>query len=408
MSAPAWAFSALPAPATAAPAPATGAPPPVLNARAAALMDANTGTLLYGVRDQQDTAIASTTKLMTALVTLERARLSTVFSEPDYYPAAVDSQIGLRPGERMTVHDLMLALLLPSADDAAEDLAYNVGGGSVPRFIGWMNARARQLGLLHTHYTTPIGLDTPGNYSTAADLVRLARYVLATEPFVRSAVAASQAELRSGDHPRLIVNRNDLVGRVRWINGVKTGHTLQAGYVLVGSGTRGGLTLISAVLGTTSQSDRDTSTLALLRWGFATFRLRTLVRAGTVAARLPVRYRPHDVGVVVAATTLQSVLPRTTEVVARTVVPRRLQGPLARGARVGTLRILAGGRLIARVPLVLAGAVAASKPPSQSVALLALPITLVSAALLALAAAVLSGFGRKRARGRAAMGRRET
>src|SRR5207302_6492231 len=125
--------------------------------------------------------IASTTKLMTALLTIEHAGLEQVFTEPNYYPAAVDSQIGLRPGERMTVHDLMIALLLPSADDAAENLAYNVGHGSVARFVAMMNARARQLHLTRTHYSTPIGLDTPGNYSSAGDLVRLAAYVLRHE-----------------------------------------------------------------------------------------------------------------------------------------------------------------------------------------------------------------------------------
>src|SRR6201999_4620723 len=103
-------------------------------------------------------------KLMTALVVLEHVhKLSTVFTQNDYTAASVDSQIGLEPGERMSVHDLLLAMMLPSADDAAEDLAYNVGHGSVARFVAMMNARARELHLTHTHYTTPIGLDTPGN-----------------------------------------------------------------------------------------------------------------------------------------------------------------------------------------------------------------------------------------------------
>ena len=117
---------------------------------------------------------------MTALVTLEHGPLNRVFADPNYYPAAEDSQIGLEPGERMSVHDLLTAMLLPSADDAAEDLAYNVGHRSVNRFLSMMNARAAQLGLTHTHYTTPIGLDTPGNYSSADDLVDLARYLLRT------------------------------------------------------------------------------------------------------------------------------------------------------------------------------------------------------------------------------------
>ncbi len=135
-------------------------------------------------------------------------------TQNDFYASAADSQIGLSPGERMSVHDLLLALLLPSADDAAEDLAYNVGHGSVARFVGMMNARARQLGLKRTHYSTPSGLDTPGNYSTATDLLTLARYLLLHQPWFARAVALPHALLRTGSHARYVTNRNDLVGRV--------------------------------------------------------------------------------------------------------------------------------------------------------------------------------------------------
>jgi D-alanyl-D-alanine carboxypeptidase (penicillin-binding protein 5/6) len=241
------------------------APPAGLSSRATALIEQSTGQFLYGYAQGQELPIASTTKLMTALLTVEHASLSQVFTEPNYYPAAVDSQIGLRPGERMTVHDLMLALLLPSADDAAEDLAYNVGRGSVARFIGMMNARARELGLGRTHYSTPIGLDTPGNYSCAADLVKLANFLLQHHPFVGHVVALPSALLRSGDHQRFVTNRNTLVGAVPWINGVKTGHTGGAGYVLVGSGTRDGMTLLSAVLGTPATPTRSRSSTTASR-----------------------------------------------------------------------------------------------------------------------------------------------
>ena len=139
----------------------------------------------------------------------------------------------------MSVHDLLTAMLLPSADDAAVDLAYNVGHRSVSRFVAMMNARARQLGLTHTHYTTPSGLDTPGNYSSAGDLVDLARYLLQHEPFFKAVVRTTHAVLRTGNHVRDVVNLNDLVAHYSWINGVKTGHTLDAGYVLVASGTQG-------------------------------------------------------------------------------------------------------------------------------------------------------------------------
>src|ERR1700729_2481047 len=181
------------------PATARAATTPHLSVRSAILVEPETGQVLFSDQINREVPIASTTKLMTALVTLQHVHdLNEIFTQPDYVAAPADSQIGLEPGERMSVHDLLIALMLPSADDAAEDLAFNVGHGSVARFVGMMNARARQLGLTHTHYSTPIGLDTPGNYSSASDLVRLARDLLDTSPFFKRVVALPHAVLTSG------------------------------------------------------------------------------------------------------------------------------------------------------------------------------------------------------------------
>src|SRR5262249_46066932 len=153
-----------------------------------ALIEESSGDQLYGVNESSPLAIASTTKLMTALVTLQHVPLGRVFADPDYIPASEDSQIHLDPGERMSAGDLLTAMLLPSADGAAGDRAYNGGHGSVSRFLGMMNAQARRLNLTHTNYTTPSGLDTPGNHSSASDLVKLGSYLLQNEPFFRHTV----------------------------------------------------------------------------------------------------------------------------------------------------------------------------------------------------------------------------
>jgi D-alanyl-D-alanine carboxypeptidase (penicillin-binding protein 5/6) len=335
-------------------APAPAAAPPHLSVRAAILVEQSTGRELYGINPNQELAIASTTKLMTALLTLEHERrLGTLVRQNEYYASSVDSQIDLVPGERMSVHDLLLALMLPSADDAAEDLAYNVGHGSVAHFVEMMNVRARQLGLTHTHYSTPSGLDTTGNYSSASDLVKLASYDLTHSPFFARIVALPRTVLRSGDHIRYVVNRNDLVGRVPWITGVKTGHTAAAGYVLVASGHRDGMTLLSAVLGTSDAGSRDAATLALLNYGFANFHLLTPVREGSILARTTVRDRAGVQADVIASRTFTQIFPRSTSV--RTIVdaPHQLSGPLAAGSIVGTATVRAGKRVVARIPLVL-------------------------------------------------------
>jgi D-alanyl-D-alanine carboxypeptidase (penicillin-binding protein 5/6) len=321
---------------------------------------------------------------MTALETLEHAQMSAVFTYPVYYLPAQDSQIGLSPGERMTVSDLMLAMMLPSADDAAYDLAYNIGHHSIPRFVAMMNADALRLGLTHTHYSTPIGLDTPGNYSSASDLNKLASYLLLRYPRFARDVGRSNAVLHSGNHARAIVNRNDLVARFPWIHGVKTGHTLAAGYCLVASATQNGLTLVSSVLGTSSEASRDANTLALLEWGFQNYRLAKPVAAGDLEARPTVADRPGFHAKVIAGASFSEVVLRSARLHTRVKMPSELAGPLKRHAVVGTLLVLDGDRVVGRVPLLLARALAAVSPVTIAARFLTRTSTLFLLVLLLL------------------------
>jgi D-alanyl-D-alanine carboxypeptidase (penicillin-binding protein 5/6) len=381
------------------PANAAAAGPSLPGVRAAALVEESSGQQLYGLNAGAQVAIASTTKLMTALVTLHHARLRDVFTDPDFIPDAEDSQIHLEPGERMSVHDLLIAMMLPSADDAAEDLAYNVGHGSVARFVAMMNARARALHLTHTHYSTPIGLDTPGNYSSAQDLVTLARYLLRSESFIRAVVSKKSAVLRTGNHVRHVTNLNDLVARYSWVNGVKTGHTLQAGYVLMASGTRDGMTLIGVVLGTASEAARDASALALLNYGFASFGLRTPVHAGEVLARPAVKNDTPHRARLIAASSYTHVFARSAPVRVRVRAPAQLTGPLPAHAVVGSAAVVVDGRVQARIPLELAAAlpqIRTSKGPGNVVVLSA---TLSGLVLAAGAAIGLRMFWREWTRG---------
>src|SRR4029077_14441342 len=180
-----------------------------------------------------------------------------------------ESVIGLRAGERMKVSDLVRGLLVASANDAAATLAVDVAG-SRKKFVKLMNEQARKLGLPHTHYANPVGLDEPGNYSTVADLIKLA-LVLRRHAFFRETTNLGHVTLQSGDHPRPLTNVNALLNKVAYVNGVKTGHTQDAGYCLVGSATRDGITVVSAVLGDPSEAARDSDTLALLRYGLAQY-----------------------------------------------------------------------------------------------------------------------------------------
>jgi D-alanyl-D-alanine carboxypeptidase (penicillin-binding protein 5/6) len=320
-------------------------------------VEATTGDVLFADNADQRRQIASTTKLMTVLVALERDDLDDIFSAADYDPAPAESQIALRPGERMSVRDLLRATLLPSANDAAATLAVGTMG-STSAFVAEMNRRAQTLGLTQTHYTNPVGLDDPDNYSTAADLAKLAIRLRRYE-FFRRTTNLRVATLRSGAIERTVRNRNLLVRRVDAVNGVKTGYTARAGNVLVGSASRDGVTVVSVVLGEPNERVRDADSLALLRYGLDSYNARTVLPEGRVLGRIDLEYRGGESVEVIAGRTVERVLrsgTRTKTTV--TGLPAQVDGPLPRGTRVGTATVRRGDTVIARVPVVTARPVA--------------------------------------------------
>ena len=327
----------------------------------AIVIEVSTGTVACATNANQRRPIASTTKLMTALLTLERAKLSDVYTASDYQPSPAESQIGLERGERMSVRDLMRGLLVESANDAAVTLAEGVSG-SRKAFVRAMNRRAQQLDLKDTHYANPIGLDDAGNYSSARDLVTLAR-VLRTNRFFRTTVDRPSVRLTTGNRPRTFDNRNTLVRNTSWVNGVKSGHTSQAGYVLVGSGLRNHIQLVSAVLDTPSLAVRDAATKTLLEKNFQKFQQITVVRRGTVMTRVPIRYRRGAELALVAGKTVRRIVPRGQRPdVDRQLVgrPDDVAGPILAGKGFGAIEILQNGRVVGRVPLVAASSVPAA------------------------------------------------
>lgn len=342
--------------ATANTAPPTSAPH--IAAPEAILIEPVTGDVVVSRRAYVRRPIASTTKMMTALVTLENVSLSDTFTAIAYHAQPAESIVGLRAGERMKVADLVRGLLVASANDAAATLAIDVAG-SRKRFVRLMNHEAKVLGLTHTHYANPVGLDAPGNYSTAAELVKLA-LVLRTHAFLRRTTNLGRVTLLTGDHQRSLTNVNDLLNRVSYVNGVKTGHTQDAGYCLVGSATRHGITVVSAVLDDRSETARDHDTLALLRYGLALYHVIHPVTRGTVFAHAALTDRSTTVPLVAGATVARTA--RRSERITTTVVgaPTTIAGPLAAGARVGTVEVHQRGAVVARVALVTEQAIAAA------------------------------------------------
>lgn len=339
-----------------APAAAPAVAAPRLSARSAFLVQPDTRDVVYARREGARRPMASTTKMMTALVALDRFKLSDTLTVAPYPATPGESVAGLRAGERLTFADLLRALLLASANDAAATIAVDAAG-SESRFVAEMNRRAQALGLRDTRFANPVGLDEPGNYSSARDLVELA-LVLRGNAFVRRTMDRPAALLRSGSRPRTVVNRNDLVTRYPFVTGVKTGHTSDAGYVLVGSARRGGVSVVSAVMGEPTLAARDADTLALLRYGLRRYRRVTPVRRGRVIARLPVRDQGDARAALAAKASLGAVARRGERLRVRYAgLPEDVEGPLPAGARMGEVQLLRRGRVVGRTALVTARSV---------------------------------------------------
>ena len=376
-------------PVAAAPAWAGPAAPRIPTAAAAIVVDARDGTVMFAKRPDQERSIASATKLMTALLALEEADPDEVFTAPAYNAMPAESRINLREGERMTVQDLLEALLLESANDAAVDLAENIAG-SREAFVDQMNERAEELGLEHTSYANPIGLDQAGNYSSARDLATLAATLLRNRRFARI-VDRPSATLESGNRPRVVQNRNDLVAAHPWVDGVKTGYTLNAGNVLVGAAARGPRArVISVVLGEPTEAARDAETLTLLRWGLAQFSRVRMVDTKRALARADIEYYDEKARLVPRRDVFLTI--RDGQQLRRRVnAPNELEGPLDAGTRVGSVTVVVDGRPVRRVALVTAADVPGAGTLRVVVSELGVPLTvlIVLAVLVAVILAIL-------------------
>jgi D-alanyl-D-alanine carboxypeptidase (penicillin-binding protein 5/6) len=240
--------------------------PPSLSARSIVVLDANSMVTLYEKEPNLRLLPASTTKIMTALVTLEHYPLDWVLTVEEM---KVDgNQIKLLPGERITVENLLYGALVGSGNDAAFVLAENFPGGT-GAFVEAMNQKAKDLGLLDTYFTNPIGLDEAGHYSTAKDLAKLTVEAIKNSVFLRivstSAVAVSDV---TGEINHFLKNTNELIGKLEGVRGVKTGWTQNAGECLIALTERNGEKMVTVVLGS---QDRFGETQKLIEWVFTNF-----------------------------------------------------------------------------------------------------------------------------------------
>ena len=317
----------------------------------AVLVAAGDGEVLYQRDADRRVPMASITKLMTALLVLERAKPNSVVTIRGAAPSIGESTFNLRIGERLRVRDLLNAALVQSANDAAYALASYVGHGNVAAFVHLMNKRARELGLNETHYVRPDGLDAHGHYSSARDVLTLAREDMNNALFRR--IVRRRGGLVAG---RQLYAWNDLLKTYPGAIGVKTGHTDRARWCEVAAAERDGITMYAVILGSPGRARRNRDLAALLDWGFAHYGHVQLVQAGKTYATASLPFSDARLPLV-AARGAADVVRLGEPLTQRIVAPTRVETPVARGQRLGEIRIYNGSRLVARRSLVAATAV---------------------------------------------------
>lgn len=330
--------------------PAASAAPPAVAARAFIVVNTDTGEVLAARRPDTRLPMASTTKMMTAIVVMERANLDDVAVVPAVATGAGGSTASLVAGERLSVRNLVTGLMIGSGNDAAIALARNVGGGSIPRFVGYMNAEAQAMGLTNTHFANPHGLDASGHYSTVRELVVIGRRAREDYPFVAATVSRRVARIpgANGVGTRRLESENDLLSIDPEADGVKTGHTAGAGYAVVAHAVRPAkrMGLYVAIIGSPSRAVRARDAKRLLDWGFRQYARVVVLPVGGEVVRVPVRDRPGVTVPLVPEKQLGVTIRLGAKVTRSVVAPVEVIAPLAKGTVVGKVTITSGENVL--------------------------------------------------------------
>lgn len=306
-------------------------------------LDAVSGRVLFDKNADSRSLIASTTKIMTALIVCEQCNVLDRMRIPKEAVGIEGSSMYLREGEVLTIQELLFGLMLSSGNDAAVALAIYCGG-TVEGFVELMNDKARLLGLRNTHFENPNGLDSPGHYSTARDLAVLAAYAMENPVFCKTVSAKT---VTVGD--RYLRNHNKLLWMVEGADGVKTGFTRAAGRALVSSATRDGRRIIAVTLNDPNDWQEHQ---ALLEEGFARFHVQRVVTAGDRIGELEVAGGGGGrVEILAAEHFVYALAPEENPQVALPG-PGFVYAPVAEGADAGFAYVLIQGKAVGKFPVV--------------------------------------------------------
>lgn len=329
--------------------------------RAAVLIDLSSGTVLYEKEPDTPMPIASITKVMTLLLTFEaieagKVSLQDTVPVSDHAYNMGGSQIWLEPGETFTLDEMIKAICVSSANDAAVAVAEFIGG-SEPAFAELMNQKAAELGMVNTTFKNACGLDEAGHLSTARDVAIMSREMLLKHPRITDYTTIWMDTLRGGQTQ--LLNTNKLLKRYQGITGLKTGTTSGAGVCISASASRDGLDLLAVVLGAASSAERFDAATALLDYGFANFENVTAPTPENAPASLPVTGGAEET-VELQYAAPQKLLVQKGEggaLNAELELPQTLAAPLAAGQQVGTVTVRSGETVLGSWPVTAAGEV---------------------------------------------------
>ena len=328
-----------------------------ISAEKAIVMDAQTGRVLYEKNADQRSLIASTTKIMTALLICEQCNVLDRVRIPKEAVGIEGSSMYLQAGEIMTVQELLYGLMLRSGNDAAVALAIYCAG-TVEGFVQRMNDKARSLGLQQTHFENPNGLDSPEHYSTARDLARLTVYAMRNPLFARTVSAKTvQAAGRS------IQNHNKLLWLLEGADGVKTGYTKAAGRILVSSSTRQGRRLVAVTINAPDDWNDHTQ---LLENGFREYTVQKIVNKGQCIGFVSVNNADEKLVSVLAAEDFSYAIAKGEQVQIVIPGPGFVYAPVVRGQDAGYAHVCIGDNSVYKLPLIFGQTIEQQEQPRRS------------------------------------------
>lgn len=324
-----------------------------ISAQSAILVEATTGKVLYSKNSDEERGMASTTKIMTAIIVLESADSDEIVTVKESCTGIEGSSMYLQPGEKLSVSDLLFGLMLKSGNDCAAALAEHIAG-SEQEFVSLMNEKAKTLGLHHTRFINPSGLPDDEHFSTAHDMARLAAYAMQNEQF-RRIVSTKSCKIGT----RYLTNHNRLLSQAEGCDGIKTGFTKSSGRCLVTSAVRDGIRLIAVTLNAPNDwNDHQ----ALYEFGFSTVKQTLLHKAGDLAVSLPIYGGTASELSVVFQADLTAITAAEETVTVSFHFPRFLYAPITKGDQIGTALIQDSDGVLSVVPLVANETVAMVRP----------------------------------------------